>query len=59
MERGGSGSKGSGLSFFACILELLFQRGVMGFMAKFSLLGMAAIFGLIAWISFKAKKGDG
>ncbi|MCD6024663.1 MAG: hypothetical protein K0Q91_1579 [Fibrobacteria bacterium] len=31
----------------------------MGFMAKLSLLGLTAIFGLVGWISFKAKKGDG
>jgi hypothetical protein len=31
----------------------------MGFMAKLSLLGVAAIFGLVAWISTRAKKGGG
>jgi uncharacterized membrane protein YjdF len=59
MERGAPDRKVRSFLFAACILRLVFQERIMGFLAVLSLLGLAAIFGLVAWLSFKVKKSGG
>jgi hypothetical protein len=56
MERGAPDRKVRSLFYFRQV-SFLRERG-MGIMAKLALLGVAALFGLMAWLSLKTKKRD-